>query len=107
MSSDPVSVTIRIIDKDYTISCPLDERDALLAAAHELNDRIQKLRDSGKILGAERMTVMTALNMIHERAHYEARQLNAFNSAQETIRRLEHKLDTAIGRRETTEPLDS
>ena len=72
MSGDSVSVTIQVLDKEYVFLCPPEERDALLASARELNGRMQDLRRSGKVLGAERMAVMAALTVIHEREQIES-----------------------------------
>ena len=107
MSGDPVSVTIRVLDKEYVLLCPPEEREALLASARELNERMQELRRSGKVLGAERMAVMAALTVIHEREQLKSRRAGAIVSAQEVVHRLANKLDAAIGRRDTTQPLDS
>ena len=107
MSADPVSVTIRILDKEYVLLCPPEEREDLLSSARELNERMQELRGSGKVLGAERMAVMTALTVIHEREQIESRRTRTIVAAQEAIHRLENKLDATIGRRDTAQPLDS
>ncbi len=104
---DLISVTIRILDKEYMLRCPPEEREILLASARELNDRMRELRGSGKVLGAERMAVMAALTVIHEREQLKSHRAGAIVSAQETIRRLEHKLDAVIGRRDPAQPLDS
>ena len=101
MSDDRDVVTVRILDKDYTISCLPDERDSLVAAARELNERMQEMRDGSKVLGTERMAVMAALNVIHEREQIASSQHSAFDSARKAVDMLVNKLDTAIGRRET------
>ena len=101
MSDDREVVTVRILDKDYTISCLPDERDSLVAAARELNERMQEMRDGSKVLGTERMAVMAALNVIHEREQIASGQHSAFDSARKAVDMLVNKLDTAIGRRET------
>lgn len=107
MRDDSVSVSVRILDKEYTISCPPEDREGLLASARELNERMQELRASGMVLGAERMAVLTALNVIYEREQLDSNRGGVLNLAQEAVRRLENKLDTAIGRREASQPLDS
>ena len=107
MNGASVSVSVRILDKEYTISCPPEDREGLLASARELNGRMQELRTSGMVLGAERMAVLTALNVIYEREQLKSNRGSTLDSAQEAIRRLENKLDTAIGRREAGQPLDS
>ena len=102
MSDDRDVLTVRILDKEYTISCLPDERESLVAAAGELNERIQEMRGGAKVLGTERMAVMAALNVIHEREQLKSSQHGAFDSARRAVDMLESKLDAAIGRRETT-----
>ena len=105
MSDDRDVVTVRILDKDYTISCLPDERDSLVTqsvlAADQGNERMQEMRDGSKVLGTERMAVMAALNVIHEREQLASSQHSAFDSARKAVDMLVNKLDTAIGRRET------
>jgi cell division protein ZapA len=66
MSSDVVRVTIRILEKEYQISCPADEKQALLDSADLLNSKMREIRDSGRIVGLDRIAVMAALNLAHE-----------------------------------------
>ena len=101
MSVESISVSVRILDKEYTISCPPEDREGLLASARELNERMQELRTSGMVLGAERMAVLTALNVIYEREQIKSNRGGTLDSAQEAIRRLENKLDTTISARST------
>ena len=93
-------LTVRILDKEYSIACLPEERESLLAAAHELNQRMTDMRGGAKVLGAERMAVMAALNVIHEREQATSEQADTMHAAQETVHRLESKLDMVIGRRE-------
>ena len=114
MSDDREVLSVRILDKEYRISCLPEERDSLLAAARELSERMQEMRGNARMLGAERMAVMTALNLIHEREQSKSRQRGALDSAREAMLRLESKLDVALdaasaasGRREAVQSLDS
>jgi cell division protein ZapA len=59
-------VNIRILEKEYQISCPVSERAALLNSAELLNTRMREIRDSGKVIGLDRIAVMAALNMANE-----------------------------------------
>lgn len=61
---EPVSVSI--LGKEYQISCPENERNALLSSASLLDRRMREIRDSGKIVGGDRIAVIAALNMTHE-----------------------------------------
>ena len=100
MSAEREILTVRILDKEYTISCLPDERESLVSAARELNERMQEMREGTKVLGSERMAVMAALNVIHERDQIRSSQFSAFDSARRAVTRLEKKLDAVIGRRE-------
>ena len=100
MSEDREVLSIRILDKDYRIACPPEERESLVAAARELNQRMQDIRDGAKVLGAERMAVMAALNVIHEREQVTSKQHGVLDSARAAVQRIESKLDAEIGRRE-------
>jgi len=57
---------VRLLDKDYSVSCPPDEREMLRASAELLDGKMREIRDSGKIIGTERIAVMAALNLAHE-----------------------------------------
>lgn len=64
--SDPLTVTVRILSREYTVTCPKEEHDALVASADYLNQRMTAIRRRGKALGAERIAVMAALNLARE-----------------------------------------
>jgi cell division protein ZapA len=59
-------VNIKILEKEYQISCPISERVALLNSAELLNAKMREIRDSGKVIGLDRIAVMAALNMANE-----------------------------------------
>ena len=63
---EPAQVTVRILEKEYFISCPQDERAALLDSAEYLNKKMREVRDTGKVVGNERIAIMAALNIAHE-----------------------------------------
>ncbi len=64
--TDPQPINISILDKDYKVACPVGEQSALLASAKYLDNKMREVRDSGSIIGAERIAVITALNIVNE-----------------------------------------
>lgn len=64
--ADNMNVTVRIMGREYSVVCPQEEHEALVASADFLNDRMQAIRKRGKALGAERIAVMAALNIARE-----------------------------------------
>jgi cell division protein ZapA len=59
-------VSVRILEKEYQFACAVDERAALLASAEYLNGKMREIRDSGKVVGLDRVAVMAALNITNE-----------------------------------------
>jgi cell division protein ZapA len=60
------TVTVHILDKEYKVACPVEQTDELRASARMLDRQMRDIRDGGKVLGADRMAVMAALNLAHE-----------------------------------------
>lgn len=65
-NEETIPVTIRILEKEYKISCPQGEHESLLVSAKKVNDNMEKVRESGKALSADRVAVMAAINIAHD-----------------------------------------
>ncbi len=59
-------VSIRILEKEYQVACPIEERTDLLDAAEYLNGKMREIREAGAVMGLDRIAVMAALNMANE-----------------------------------------
>lgn len=66
MTEPYAQVNIKILEKEYQISCPASERAALMDSAELLNGKMREIRDTGKVIGLDRIAVMAALNMANE-----------------------------------------
>jgi len=64
--TDAQPINISILDKDYKIACPPGEQSALLESAKFLDSKMREVRDTGHIMGSERIAVITALNMAND-----------------------------------------
>jgi cell division protein ZapA len=73
MTEQFAQVSVRILDKEYQVACPLEERTDLLDSAEILNTKMREIRDSGRIVGLDRIAVMAALNMANDLIHAKAR----------------------------------
>ena len=62
--SEPVKVSI--LDREFMVAAPADEREGLLESARQLDVRMREIRDGGKIVGMDRIAIMAALNITHE-----------------------------------------
>jgi cell division protein ZapA len=66
VTEQPIGVDIKILDKDYRIACPAEEQNELLASARFLDSRMREIRQTGRVIGTDRIAVLAALNIVHE-----------------------------------------
>ena len=62
--SEPV--TVRILDREYTVGVSDGERASLTSAARLLDQRMREIRGSNKMVAPDRLAVLSALNLAHE-----------------------------------------
>jgi cell division protein ZapA len=91
VSAEPAPVTVRILDKEYQVACPPDEHDALLESARLLDEKMREIRDTGRIVGLERIAIMTALNLANE-------LLSVRTEHEQTIVTMQHRLQSLSDR---------
>ena len=60
------SLDVSIMGREFRISCREDEQKELLKATEYLNNKMREIRDTGKVIGGERIAIMAALNITHE-----------------------------------------
>lgn len=63
---DQESLSIKILEKEYRVACPAEEKESLIASANMLNEKLNEIKQKGAVIGTERIAVMAALNMSHE-----------------------------------------
>ncbi|EMP55168.1 protein that localizes to the cytokinetic ring [Marinobacter santoriniensis NKSG1] len=93
MSQQPATVEVKILDKEYLVACPDEERDALLRAARHLDQKMREIRSSGKVFGVERIAVMAALNITHELLEQDSMS----DATSSILKAMDGKLDQALG----------
>jgi len=96
MSQDQARVSVRIMEKEYVIACPYEERTALLDTAEFLNNRMREIRDSGKVVGLDRIAVMVALNLANELLRLKNQDARLESEASGRVRALRERVEVAI-----------
>ncbi len=92
--SSPVRVTI--LDKEYLISAPDDEREQLYAVVDFLNEKLLEVKTSGSIVGTERIVIMAALNIANELLAYKRKNKDYTESVDMMVKRLQTKIDGVL-----------
>jgi cell division protein ZapA len=93
-AAEPVSV--QILGKEYLIACPPAEREDLQKAATLLGARLKEIRDSSKVIGTDRLLIMTALNMANELAKLQARDEHRGTELGVRVKQMRERVERAL-----------
>ena len=104
----PETITVSIFDKDYQVSCPPQEVQALRDSAFFLDQKMREMKENSNVIGLDRLAVMAALNLTNDLLA-QSDQANQLNSKQSEIEnqmqnqsaeldQLGEKLDSALAR---------
>ncbi len=96
MSEARSQVSVRILDKEYQIGCPAEERTELLDSAEILNAKMREVRDLGATVGLDRIAVIAALNLAQDLLHAKERN-RTIESDIDRLRVISERVDTALG----------
>ncbi|HSH73679.1 MAG TPA: cell division protein ZapA [Methylophilaceae bacterium] len=64
--NDTRGVDVNIMGREFKVSCSEDEREGLITSVNYLDKKMREIRDTGKVIGVERIAIMAALNLAHE-----------------------------------------
>src|SRR4051812_28237219 len=92
------TVTVKILEKDYQVACPPEQERGLTEAARHLDKQMRTVRDSGKVIGLERIAVMVALNISYQLLNKDSQGSEASQAALEDVKKLSDRIDDALQR---------
>ncbi|MEE7548103.1 cell division protein ZapA [Xanthomonas sp. Kuri4-1] len=92
--NEPVSV--RILDREYTVGVTPEERDSLTAAARLLDLKMREIRGSNRMAAVDRVAVLAALNLAHELQQLRESQARYDRELGRTLDDLNRRLDGVI-----------
>jgi len=96
MTQQTAQVSVRILDKEYQVACPAEERTDLLDSAEILNEKMREIRDSGRIVGLDRIAVMAALNMANDLIHAKARDQLLEGGISDRLKVISDRVDNVL-----------
>jgi cell division protein ZapA len=99
MAEAPETVEVNLLGRTYRVACAEGEREALMQAVAYLDAKMNEIRKAGKVMGAERIAVMAALNVAHELLSVKIGGFDV-GLAKRRIAAIESKLDEAIAKQE-------
>ena len=100
VSDTAKTIEVTLLGRTYRVACGDGEREALMQAVAYLDGKMNEIRKSGKVMGAERIAVMAALNVAHELLSVKLGGGFDVGQAKRRISAIESKLDAAIAKQE-------
>lgn len=96
MSNNHLPVTVYILDKEYRISCLPEERESLLQSAAYVDGQMREIRQSGRVIGTERVAVMAALNIANDLLTSQKSKDDTTHTITRRIKSLQEKIEIAL-----------
>ena len=100
MAEGAKTVEVNLLGRTYRVTCEEGEREALMQAVAYLDGKMNEIRRAGKVMGAERIAVMAALNVAHELLSVKLGSGFDMGQAKRRISAIESTLDEAIAKQE-------
>src|SRR3954449_5747593 len=100
MAEAAKTIEVQLLGRSYRVACTDGEREALLQAVAYLDGKMNEIRKSGKVMGAERIAVMAALNVAHELLSVRLGAGFDVGHAKRRLSAIESKIDAAIAKQE-------
>ena len=96
MSDSDNIIAVTILDRAYKIKCPPEQAQDLQDAARHVDDQMRKLRSAGNISNADRIAVVTALNICHDLMQLRKQKNQYIDLMSERIKQLHGKIELAL-----------
>jgi cell division protein ZapA len=100
MSDAATTIEVSLLGRTYRVACADGEREALMQAVAYLDGKMNEIRKSGKVMGAERIAVMAALNVANELLSVKLGAGFDVGQAKRRLSAIEAQLDAAIAKQE-------
>jgi cell division protein ZapA len=98
--SEASTVEVTLLGRTYRVACEEGERESLMQAVAYLDAKMNEIRKAGKVMGAERIAVMAALNVAHELLSVKLGAGFDMGQAKSRLSSIESQLDAAIAKQE-------
>lgn len=96
MADENVTVTVKLLDREFLVGCKPDEREGLLAAVEHLKQKMREIRHASRSPGYDRIAVLAALDITHQYLMLQRSQQTISSNAGEQIAMLRRKLEGAL-----------
>jgi cell division protein ZapA len=96
VSTPSEAVSVRVLDREYTVGVAPEERDSLAAAARLLDQKMREVRGANRMAAVDRVAVLAALNLAHELQQLRDERVGGDREIAEALAALQRRLDDAL-----------
>ena len=96
MSEESQQVDITLLGHDYQVACPSGQEGKLMEAAQLLDARMREIQLAGKLIGSEKIAIMSALNLAYDVLFSPASKSFDLQDAKRRIAAMEQQLDSCF-----------
>lgn len=95
--SELQTVAVTIMEREYAVSCPPEQRAGLIEAAAYLDGKMREVRNAARSATADRVAVLAALNVVHELLELKRDSTQSDSAVGEELFTLRSRLDAVLG----------
>jgi cell division protein ZapA len=96
--SDNQFIDVKVMGYEFRVACPIAEIDLLKQAVQLLNHRIEEIKASGKMVGADRIAMMAALSLSHDYLKISGTEAFDITAVKGKIANMNNLIDTALNK---------
>ncbi len=90
------TLTVNILDREFRVNCPKSEQQHLADSASALDMRMREIRDTGRVIGVDRIAIMAALNLASELLSTEDTSTETMEKVNQSINRMQEKIQQSL-----------
>jgi cell division protein ZapA len=93
------SIGIKLLGKEFQVSCPDGQEAALFKTAEYLNTQMQQVSSTSKIVAIDKIAVMAALNIANDLLALKVAHESMTTTLNEKLNYLNDKLNSALNQK--------
>lgn len=93
-----IRTTIEILGKTFQIKCSPNDVESLQRSAMYLEDKMNAMREEGKVLSLDRIAIITALNITHQFLMLESQTRHEKQTMTQRLNDIHTKMDASLSK---------
>ncbi|MCP4414423.1 MAG: cell division protein ZapA [Gammaproteobacteria bacterium] len=94
--TDASTLTVNILDREFRVNCSKSEQQHLVESATSLDKRMREIKDTGRVIGVDRIAIMAALNLASELLSTENENSGSIEKINQSIERMQEKIQQSL-----------